>query len=88
MPQECPRKDLKTSSRKRQSYSEWFKADAVRMCVEGGAGPSQVARDLGVNVNLIRAWVKAAADGRTSEAGRSRDDRAEIARLHRELREV
>lgn len=81
-------KDPKKSSRKRPSYSESFKADAVRMCVEGGVGPSQVARDLGVNVNSIRAWVKASAEGHTNESGASRDDRSEIARLHRELREV
>lgn len=58
------------------------------MCVEGGVGPSQVARDLGVNVNTIRAWVKAATLGGTNDCEAMQSDCSEIARLRRELREV
>lgn len=40
------------------SYSEEFRRDAVQLLQSSGHPISQVARELGVNVNSLRAWRK------------------------------
>ena len=49
----------KSSSRKQ--YSSEFKREAVRLVTESGLSMAQVARDLGLNDNLISRWKKEAA---------------------------
>jgi len=41
-------------------YTAEFKAEAVRLALEGGMSRSRVARDLGVNINSLCAWIKKA----------------------------
>ncbi len=45
-------------SSKRKQYTSEFKREAVRLVTEGGLGMAQVARDLGVNDNLVSRWKK------------------------------
>jgi transposase len=65
-----------------------FKREAVALVRERGVSVAQAARDLGLHVNLLHRWIKAARN-HGSEAfpghGRLRPDDAEMARLKREL---
>lgn len=42
--------------RKRQQYTPAYKAEAVRLLVEGDRTAAAVARDLGVRADLLRKW--------------------------------
>ena len=39
-------------------YSNEFKIQAVMRAVEDGVSSAQVARELGININTLREWVK------------------------------
>ena len=72
----------------RRTFTREFKLEAVRLVTERGMTKSQVARDLGIHVNVLRNWIedherepKQAFPGR----GKRRTDDAEVARLRREL---
>jgi len=41
---------------KRQSYSKEFKLNAVKMVLQGGKRASEVARDLGIQENMLYLW--------------------------------
>jgi len=45
---------MTTETRKRRTYTEDFKRDAVALVIEQGYKPSEVARSLGIGDNLIR----------------------------------
>ena len=47
--------------------------------------PAQVARDLGINPETLRLWLKQAAIDAGERAGLTTDERAELARLQREV---
>ena len=40
-------------------YQESFKLGAVKLVVDGGHSPKEVASELGVHVDTIRNWLKA-----------------------------
>lgn len=44
------------SDRKRQRYTAAFKAEAVRLWIEGDRTAAAVARELGVRADLLRKW--------------------------------
>ena len=44
----------------RKQYSREFKHEAVRLVTEGGLSLAQVARDLGLDDNLVSSWKKEA----------------------------
>jgi transposase len=44
------------SDRKRQHYTPAFRAEAVRLAVEGERSIVAVARDLGIRADLLRKW--------------------------------
>ena len=44
------------SDKKRKSYERQFKIDAVNLVVNGNRSVSSVARDLGIEVNLLHRW--------------------------------
>ena len=43
--------------RRRRSYSEEFKADAMATCLQPGMSMAAVALSRGLNANLLRRWV-------------------------------
>ena len=73
----------------RRSYSAEFKREAVRM-VTADRTMSDVARSLGIDRSVLRAWkVAFDKDGDAAFGGAPVDDRdAEIARLRRELQQA
>lgn len=74
---------------KRRNYSREFKIEAVKMVLAGGISVAQVARDLGVNENLIHSWKrKFLENGELSESSKLTPDQKEIRRLRLELERV
>jgi len=71
---------------RRNRYSAEFKAEAIRL-VRSSADPlAKVARDLGVLPETLRLWVQAARP--PSETPITDDERSELKRLRREVREL
>jgi transposase len=75
----------------RRKYDRQFKLEAVRLVTEEGRRATEVARNLGIHVNLIYLWKKQLAeDPQEAFPGhgnlKSRD--AELRRLQRELADV
>jgi transposase-like protein len=76
--------------RKRRSFTDEFKADAVKVVLAGGRTVGQVAKDLDLTETALRAWVRQAevdAGQGTPEALTS-DERNELARLRREVKQL
>lgn len=74
---------------KRRKYSAEFKHEAVQLANSSGQPTAQVARDLGINANMLSRWCREL--GRSAEKafqgqGRPRDE--ELAALRRELAQV
>jgi transposase len=75
----------------RRYFSAEFKTEAVRQVVELRRPKAQVARDLGVHVNVLKSWLRAyARDPVGAFTGESvaANERSEVARLQKELARV
>ncbi|MDY0067531.1 MAG: transposase [Steroidobacteraceae bacterium] len=76
--------------RSRRQYSDEYKSEAVRLANDSGKPITQVARELGVNANVLHRWMreerKAGAAGKTRSAVKAEQE--EIVRLRRELARV
>ncbi len=75
-------------------YDEAFKAGAVRMVTEQGRPSREVAAELGICIDTLRSWLKAAgapspgqADRQNRDARRLRELEAEIRALRKKLEE-
>jgi transposase len=78
-------------ARKRGSFTDSYKAEAVKLFQESGQSVAEVARGLGLNETTLGNWVKRAAevaaggDGEPPPAGRElkriRELEAEVRRL-------
>ena len=81
------REDVQMPKRARRSFTPEQKADAVRL-VRQVKNLSQVARDLDLNPNVLRTWVRQAEidAGQGPSGALTTDERAELARLRRENR--
>jgi transposase len=78
-----------SKKRPRRSFTEEFKAGAVRLVLDEGKTVSQVGRDLDVAQSVIGNWVKQArADRSHGKTGLTTEERAELARLRREVRDL
>jgi transposase len=74
---------------KRKKYSPEFKRGAVEQVNQPGVSCAQVARELGIEANVLSRWKREAAAGKESAftgTGKPRDD--ELAQLKRELARV
>lgn len=78
---------MTTETRKRRSYTEDFKRDAVALVTEQGYKVTEAARSLGVNANQLQRWKRLFAD-EAAEARLSEDEREELNRLRKEVRQL
>jgi transposase len=77
--------DVQHQSIKRKQYSSEFKREAVRLVTEGGLSIAQVARDLGLNDNMVSRWKKEAEqNGQRAFPGQGHPQDEELSRLRRE----
>ena len=68
-------------------YTDEFKLEAVRQCVDQGHPPKDVAKRLGINPHSLYIWIKQSRQApaeRQAEVG----DAAELRRLRAELKRV
>jgi transposase len=74
--------------RQRRSYTDEFRADAVRLALTGGKSLPQVARDLDLTESSLRTWVeRAQADRGKGKVGvLTTAEREELADLRKEVR--
>lgn len=74
---------------KRRKYSEEFKREAVAQTRQAGVSRSQVAREIGINPNMLSRWrreLETASGKAFSGTGTPRDQ--EVVALKRELARV
>src|ERR1700685_418800 len=72
----------------RRTYTKEFKLEAVRL-VRSAIPKARVARDLGLHLNVLKAWLKQFdqdPDNPFPGKGKMRPEEAELFRLKRELK--
>lgn len=69
-------------------YPEEFRIEAVRLVRQSGSSVAQVARDLGVNAETLRTWVRADQVETGDRVGLTRVERAELAELRRRVKRL
>ena len=71
--------------KKRRTYTDEFKREAVKLVTEQRYSLAEAARNLGVHANLLRSWKqKIAAEDEQYEAGLTEGERMELASLRAE----
>ena len=74
-------------TRTRRQFTDEFKAGAVRLVLDEGKTVAQVARDLDLTPSSLAGWVKhARADRTQGKTGLTTEERAELAKLRKEVR--
>jgi transposase len=74
--------------RDRRSFSPEFKAEIVERCRAGDRSIAQVAQDFDLTVSAVRRWVAQAEIDEGTRPGLTSDERAELAQLRRENRQL
>lgn len=69
----------------RPEYSPEFRARALELARTSDLSPSQVARDLGIDPDTIRRWLRQAESDAGRRAGTTTEAQAELIRLRREV---
>jgi transposase len=73
----------------RRRYSPEYKQEAVQLVQQSDSPVAEIARNLGINENMLRRWIKQAAEpGKRAFPGHGNPRDQEIARLQKELRQV
>jgi transposase len=72
--------------RRRPTYSPEFKAEAIRLMRTSSDPVKKIARDLGVSVSTLDAWLKATRPA--AEPALTTDERTELAQLRREVQQL
>jgi transposase len=80
-------------TRKRKRYTSEFKIEALRLMRESGKPVMQIARELGIQADLLHSWkrqAEKAAEGKDAFPGNGvvTGEAAENQRLRRELERV
>src|ERR1700722_7094233 len=84
---EAPKEKASKKRRQRRSYTDDFRAGAVRLVLDEGKTVSRVAQDLDLTASALASWVKQArADRSNGKTGLTTEERAELAQLRRENR--
>jgi transposase len=79
----------KGSRRARRQFSEEFMAGAVRLVLDEGKTVGAVARELDLTPSSLGNWVRhARADRAKGKTGLTTEERAELAALRKENREL
>jgi transposase len=76
------------AKRKRRSFTPEYKAEVVSLVRSSGKTVGQVARELDLTETAVRSWVRQAAIDvkRDPQGPLTSEERAELARLRRELK--
>jgi transposase len=75
--------------RSRRQFSEEFKEGAVRLVLDEGKTVGAVARELDLTPSALGLWVRQARAERTrGKSGLMKEEREELTRLRKEVREL
>jgi transposase len=75
--------------RARRQFTDEFKAGAVRLVLDDGKTLAEVARDLDLTPSALSGWVRRArADRDGGKSGLTTEERAELAQLRKENRQL
>jgi transposase len=75
--------------RARRQFTDEFKAGAVRLVLDEGKTLAEVARDLDLTPSALSGWVRRArADRDGGKSGLTTEERAELAQLRKENRQL
>ncbi len=82
--------EAKKGRRPRRKFTREFKADVVKLCRSGSENVGEVAKRLDLTETAVRAWVKQAEvdEQGGSASALTTDEKAELARVKRELKRV
>ena len=84
-PESKPRKPR----RARRSFTEEFKASAVRLVLDQGKSVAAAARDLDLTASALQSWVtQARADRSKGKTGLTTAEREELTKLRKQVREL
>jgi transposase len=73
----------------RRKYTPEYKQEAVLLAQQSDIPIAQVARNLGINDNVLRRWIKETTDpGKKPFTGHGTPRDEEMARLKKELQQV
>ena len=72
--------------RRRPTYSPEFKAEAIRVLRTSADPVKKIARDLGVSVSTLEAWMRATRP--PAEPPLTTDERAELVQLRRDVQQL
>jgi transposase len=82
-------RNTKAGRRARRRFSEEFKAGAVRLVLDEDKTVGAAARELDLTPSALRIWVaRARADRTKGKTGLTSEERAELAQLRKETREL
>jgi len=77
------------AKRARRQFTDEFRAGAVRLVLTEGKTVAQVARDLDLTPSALSGWVRQArADRDGGQTGLTTEERAELASLRKQVREL
>lgn len=82
---------MRKKSFTRRRFSVEFKREAVLLILDGSRSPTEVARELDINVNMLHNWRRQYLDDQDNAfpgKGNLKPEDAEFRRLRRELEEV
>ena len=83
---------MKKKSKERRVHAKEFKAEAVALAEKREKPISQIAKDLGLNENVLRRWMHQAREagdsGLRAFPGHGRPRDAELARLRKEVKSL
>ena len=75
--------------RTRRQFSDEFKTGAIRLVLDEGKTVGAVARELDLTPSALSSWVKhEQADRTKGKSGLMREEREELTRLRKEVREL
>ena len=76
--------------RGRRKFTKEYKAEVVRLVVDGGKTVGQVSRDLDLTESAVRQWVKQARidAGQGAPGALTTAERAELVALRREAKQL
>jgi transposase len=76
-----------TKRRERRTFTDEFKVGAVRLVLDEGKTISAAAQDLDLSPSVLANWVRQGrADRSNGKTGLTSEERAELARLRKEVR--